>query len=256
MQYIFYILLGLLPSLIWLCFYLRKDKNPEPNSMILKIFFYGMLIAPIAIVFELLLIWLMDPTYNPLDILSHMPRNGFVAALLAATLIPALVEEYLKYAVVKFTVLKKSIFDEPTDAMIYCLIAGLGFASVENLMVLFKISFPDFNQALNTIGFRFLGATLVHALASAIVGYWLARGLLELKKRKKFILVGLTIAIIFHTCYNYFIVTAFNQTSQNLKLFFLYLIVTLLISVSLVVSYWFKKLKKQQSICLHHFLKK
>jgi len=256
MKYVFYILLGLLPSLIWLSFYLRKDKNPEPNSMILKIFFYGMLIAPIAIIFELLLIWLMNPTYNPLDILSYMPRSGYIAALLSATLIPALVEEYLKYAVVKFKVLKKSVFDEPTDAMIYCLIAGLGFASVENLMVLFKISFPDLGQALGTIGFRFLGATLVHALASAIVGYWLAKGLLDLKKRKRFVLIGLTIAIIFHTCYNYLIVTTFDQTSQNLKLFFLYLIVALLISTTLVVSYYFKKLKKEQSICLHHFSKK
>ena len=249
MQYIFYILLGLLPSLIWLCFYLRKDKNPEPNSMILKIFFYGMLIAPIAIVLELLLVWLMNPTYNPLDILSHMPQSGYIAALLTATLIPALVEEYLKYAVVKFTILKKSIFDEPTDAMIYCLIAGLGFAAVENLMILFKISFPDFSQALGTIGFRFLGATLVHALASAIVGYWLAKGLLELKKRRKFVLIGLTLAIIFHACYNYLIVTAFDQTSRNLKLFFVYLIVALLISVALTISYCFRKLKKQQSIC-------
>jgi len=249
MQYIFYILLGFLPSLIWLCFYLRKDKNPEPNSMILKIFFYGMLIAPIAIVLELLLVWLMNPTYNPLDILSHMPQSSFVAALLAATLVPALVEEYLKYAVVKFTVLKKSIFDEPTDAMIYCIISGLGFAAVENLMILFKISFPDFNQALSTIGFRFLGATLVHALASAIVGYWLAKGLLELKKRKRFILIGLTLAIIFHACYNYLVVTTFNQASQSLRLFFLYLIVALLISVALIISYCFRKLKKQQSIC-------
>ena len=250
MKYIFYILLGLLPSLIWLFFYLKKDKNPEPNSMIIRVFFLGMLIAPIAIVFELFLIWLLNPTTNPLDILSNMPQNSFISALLAATLIPALIEEYLKYAVVKFQVIKKSVFDEPTDAMIYCIIAALGFASVENLMVLFKINFPNFEESLTIIGFRFLGATLLHVLASAIIGYWLARSLLELNKRKKFILIGLTIAIILHACYNYLIVTTFNKTEN--QLFFLSIIAILLISVTMVISFCFKKLKKEQSICLHH----
>ena len=247
MRYFFYILLGLLPSLIWLSFYLKKDKNPEPNSMILKVFFFGMLIAPIAIIFELALIWLLNPTTNPLDILSKISQNNFIGALLAATLIPALVEEYLKYFVVKLKVIKKSIFDEPTDAMIYCIIAALGFASVENLMILFKISFPNFGQALGVIGFRFLGATLLHILASAIVGYWLARGLLELKKRTKFILIGLALAIIFHSCYNYLILATFNQADH--RLIFFSLIVILLISVAMIVSYCFRKLKKQQSIC-------
>jgi len=247
MKYVFYILLGLLPSLICLSFYLRKDKNPEPNRFVIKVFFLGALIAPLAIVFELLLIWLLNPTIHPFDILSHIPQNSFISALLAATLIPALVEEYLKYAVVRFQVIKKSVFDEPTDAMIYCIVAALGFAAVENLMVLFKVDFPNLGQALGVIGFRFLGATLLHVLASAIVGYWLARGLLELKKRKKFVLIGLTIAIAFHTCYNYLILTTFGETES--KLFFLSLIAILLISVALVISLCFKKLKKQQSIC-------
>ena len=247
MQYFFYILLGLLPSLIWLSFYLKKDKNPEPNSMIIKVFFFGMLIAPIAIIFEMALIWLLKPTTNPIDILSSMPQNNFLSAILAVTLIPALVEEYLKYAVVKFKVIKKSIFDEPTDAMIYCIVAALGFASVENLMILFKISFPDFGQAIGIMGFRFLGATLLHTLASAMVGYWLARGLLETKKRTKFILTGLTLAIVFHSCYNYLVLTTFEKTDY--KLFFFSLIVILLVSASLIVSYCFRKLKKQQSIC-------
>jgi RsiW-degrading membrane proteinase PrsW (M82 family) len=252
MQYIFYISLGLLPSLIWLSFYLRKDKNPEPNSMVIKIFFFGMLMAPLALVLELALIWLLNPTANPFDALPRMPQSSFIAAILAATLIPALVEEYLKYSVVKFKVLKNSVFDEPTDAMIYCIIAGLGFAAVENLMVVYGISFFNLKEALKTTSLRFLGATLVHALASGAVGYWLARGLLEFKKRKKYILVGLFIAIIFHSCYNLLILTFFNQTTINGKIFFLSLIVLLLVSAALIISFCFKKLKKQQSICINH----
>lgn len=248
-HYTFYISLGLLPSLIWLSFYLRKDKHPEPNSMVLKIFFYGMLLAPLAIFFELLLVWLINPTSNPLALLSQMPQNGTIRIILAATLIPALVEEYLKYGVVKLKVLKNAAFDEPIDAMIYFIIVGLGFAAIENLLILFRLPFDDLSQAIGTIAFRFLGATLVHALASAMIGYWLALGLLYSKKRRRYIFIGLGLAITFHSCYNYLVVTTFNQTGGNQKLLFFSAIIVLMIATALAVSVFLKKLRKQQAIC-------
>ncbi len=247
MHYPFYILLGLLPSLVWLSFYLRKDKHPEPNSVVLQIFIYGMLLAPLAIVLELLLIWLLEPSIDFSSLLSRTGQGSLLKIILAATLIPALVEEYLKYSVVKYKVLKSSVFDEPVDAMLYCIIAGLGFAAVENLLIIFKnTSFPD---ALTVISLRFLGATLVHALASGMVGYWLALGLLYTKQRKKLILTGLTLAIIFHSCYNYLTITFFNRVIFEQKIIFLSLIVFLLIFVAFLVSYYFRKLKRQQAIC-------
>ncbi|MCG2809726.1 MAG: PrsW family glutamic-type intramembrane protease, partial [Candidatus Portnoybacteria bacterium] len=102
MHYFLYIFLGLLPSLIWLSFYLRKDQRPEPNSVVLKLFFWGILITPFAIVLELLLVWALNPDLEFWSILSQMPQNGFLKIILAATLVPAVVEEYLKYAVVRF----------------------------------------------------------------------------------------------------------------------------------------------------------
>src|SRR3989339_590236 len=185
MRYLFYILLGLLPSAIWLSFYLRKDKRPEPNTLIITMFIRGMLLAPLAIILELFLIWLMTPNSNPLELLSNGQPTLWWKVLLAATLIPAVVEEYLKYSAVRFKILKNSEFDEPTDAMIYCIIVGLGFAAVENLLILFRVSFLDFGQALGTIALRFVGATLVHALAGGIVGYWLSRAILNPDKKKK-----------------------------------------------------------------------
>jgi len=251
MHYPFYILLGLLPSSVWLAFYLRKDRHPEPNSMVLRIFIWGMLLAPLAIILELLLIWLFNPSFDFSSFFSQTAKNSLLMIILSATLVPALVEEYLKYSVVKFRILKNSEFDEPIDAMLYCIIAGLGFAAVENLLILFKIPFPSFPEALTTIGLRFLGATLVHALASGIVGYWLALGLLHLKQRKKLILTGLAIAIVFHSCYNYLVITFFNQVTPYQKIIFLLMIVFLLMAVAFLVSYYFNKLRKQQAICIN-----
>ena len=248
MQYIFYISLGLLPSLICLSFYLRKDKNPEPNSIIIKVFIWGMLLAPLAIILELVLIWFLNPGMSVSELLSQTNQNSIIKVVLAATLIPALIEEYLKYSIIKQKFLKNPECDEPTDVILYCIIAGLGFAAVENLLVVFKGSFPNIGESLGIIGFRFLGATLVHALAAGIVGYWLALGLLNPKKRKRLILIGLTIAIIFHACYNYLIIISLNKVGSY-KIIFISLIVILLVSAALFVSLYFRKLKKQKSIC-------
>jgi len=217
--------------------------------MVIKIFIWGMILAPLAIILELLLIWLLNPTTYPLSLLREMPQDGFIRVILAATLVPALVEEYLKYSVVKLKVLKHSEFDEPIDAMLYCIIAGLGFAAIENLLVIFKVSSPDLAETLSTIGFRFVGATLVHALASGIVGYWLALGILYTKHRKKLISIGLLIAIFIHSCYNYLIITAFDQISVNKEIMLLSITAVLLITSALLVSLYFRKLKKQQAIC-------
>ena len=248
MQYVFYICLGLLPSLIWLSFYLRKDKHPEPNSIIIRVFIWGMLLAPLAIILELLLIWLLNPSYNLTALLSQTNYDSMIKTILAATLIPALVEEYLKYSIVKHRFLRKPAFDEPTDVILYCIIAGLGFAAIENILVVFKGSFPNFGESFGIIGFRFLGATLLHALACGITGYWLALGLLNAKKRKRFILTGLTLAIVLHSCYNYLIITALNRT-DGYKIILIFATVILLFSAALFVSLYFKKLKKQKSIC-------
>jgi len=52
MLFSFYIVLATLPSLVWLLFYLRKDKHPEPNSMVIKVFTLGILSAFAAVILE------------------------------------------------------------------------------------------------------------------------------------------------------------------------------------------------------------
>ena len=52
MLYFLYLVFGVLPSIIWLLFFLREDAHPESNRMILKVFFYGIIAAFIAVIFE------------------------------------------------------------------------------------------------------------------------------------------------------------------------------------------------------------
>lgn len=244
--YLFYIILGFLPSFIWLLFYLRKDSHPEPNSQVLKIFIWGMLIAPLAVLLQFGLIWLTKPSFDIkiiFSLFSHLEKTwrGFLVLIIFAPL----VEEYLKYAIVKEKILKSKDFDEPLDVMLYLIIGALGFAAVENLIVILKTPLMPISQALSTISFRFIGATFLHALASGIVGYFLAKSFLETKKRFPLIIHGLVLAIIFHSSYNYLI----NLLDQNYSLLTVLLIIGLLASAAIFVSISFKKLKKQLSIC-------
>ena len=168
MLYLLY-LLGFLPSIIWLLFYLRKDVHPESNQAILKVFFYGMLIAFAAIFLEI----------GFKKISSNLLLYLFVGG--------ALVEEYLKYLVVKLEVLRSSELDEPIDIMLYMIIAGLGFAALENILILVKYHpFLELPKTLEISTLRFLTATFLHALCSGIVGYFLAISFFNLKKQKSF----------------------------------------------------------------------
>lgn len=202
---IFLIPIGLLPGIIWLLYFLGEDrKKPEPKGMIIKTFCWGMLIALVAIIIEFSLGW----TFG---IDSFYPKNLF-QFILTFFIVSAAVEEYLKYFVVKTTVLKKPAFDEPIDAMIYCIIAALGFASVENLMIVWGMSLKEISNPFGVMALRFVGATLLHALASGIVGYWLGKAWFSKPKKSKFaqtilVGIGLTLAIIFHGLFNWAIVT-------------------------------------------------
>jgi len=227
MLYLLY-LLGFLPSIIWLLFYLRKDVHPESNQAILKVFFYGMLIAFAAIFLEI----------GFKKISSNLLLYLFVGG--------ALVEEYLKYLVVKLEVLRSSELDEPIDIMLYMIIAGLGFAALENILILINYHpFLQLPKTLEIIILRFLTATFLHALCSGIVGYFLAISFFNLKKQKKFLLMGLGIAIALHGSYNLSII----KIDDWKKFISPVIILIILIGAAWFVSLGFKKLKRLKSIC-------
>jgi len=230
MYYLLY-LLGFLPSLIWLLFYLRKDAHPEPNRMIIKIFFFGIVVAFLAIFFE------RGADY----LFNFLKKQETLRSLLAIFLGGALIEEYLKYLVVRFGVYKSTELDEPFDLLLYMIISALGFAALENILVLTSyhpILTPD--QAVKTMIGRFISATFLHALTSAIFGYFLILSFYRPKNKYFFFFTGLIIATSLHGVYNFSII----------KLKDLLLPAIILIASALFVSYAIKKVKRLKSVCL------
>lgn len=235
MSYFFYLIFGLLPSVIWLLFFLRKDVHPESNRMILKVFFYGGLFAILAVLIEI-------GIYEIISKLAIKISPIFIS-LLYWFLAIALVEETLKYLVVKKKVLNNPEFDEPLDAMLYMIIAALGFAALENILILYFLEGPfHFFETFTISSLRFVGATFLHALCSGTVGYFLALSLLETKKRFKLQATGLGIAIFLHGLYNFSIMEIEGSLKFGIP-------VIILIGLALLVSLGFKHLKKLKSVC-------
>lgn len=224
MNYFILIIFGFLPSIIWLLFYLRKDAHPEPKAMVLKIFFLGMIITIPTAGLEILIF--KGFNYLPFSSYSILLLNVFIGV--------AFIEEIMKYAIIRQKVLKSPEFDEPVDGMIYMIIAALGFAAIENLLILFPLN--KFFEIFTVSALRFLGATFLHILCSAVIGYFLALYWFEIKKSKALVFVGIGIAVILHGIYNFSIIAV----PGNLK-FVAPLII--LIGLSVFVSIAFRKLK-------------
>ena len=237
MAYLIYIPFGVLPSIIWLLFYLRKDAHPESNRMILKIFFWGMLIAVPAALLEL-------GIFQEINKLRGIGAPEFLIFILYMFIGIALIEEALKYLIVKAKVLKHSEFDEPLDIMLYMIIAALGFAALENILVLLPLGSPfRFWEASLLSSLRFVGATFLHALCSGLVGYFLALSFSEPKKRIKMTIIGLGIAVFLHGLYNFSIITIEGSEKFVIP-------IIILVALACFVSYGFQKLKKMKSVCL------
>lgn len=239
MIYLLYIIFGLAPSIIWLLFYLRKDVHPESNKMVLKIFSWGMLASLPVLLIEVAISEGLARLNFPVVILLFL--NFFIGV--------AITEEGIKYLVVRDKVLKDPEFDEPVDAMLYMIIAALGFAALENILVLFPgqetLLFSEiFRQTIIISFLRFIGATFLHALCSGVLGYFLALSFFEAKKRTRLIISGLTIATILHGFFNLFII----RMEEDFWLSLIFLI-AILAGLGFFVSLGFRKVKRLASIC-------
>ena len=177
--------LGVLPSGIWLMYFLRKDVHQEPNRIILLVFAAGMGSALVALVIERAVL----PVFSMLS----SPLSAFASLFIGV----ALVEELVKYGAVRFTVLNRRVVDEPIDIPLYFIVAGLGFAALENVLVLVGVGMPwNTPEIAGLSALRFLGAVFLHALVSGMLGYFIVRNRL---------FAGLCSAVILHGLFNWFI---------------------------------------------------
>lgn len=197
-DFAFAFLFGLIPALFWLWFWLREDhKNPEPMLLIAITFIAGMAVVPVALPLQKMAI----------DIYSGSN----------VILVWVIIEEVLKYTAALLVIFWNKAVDEPIDYVIYMIAIALGFSSLENaLFVLTPFSLHEYTTVAVTGSFRFLGASLLHVLASATIGIFLGFAFYKSKLQKVLYgLAGLFIAISLHALFNFFIIKASEPGREN-----------------------------------------
>ncbi|OHA67836.1 MAG: hypothetical protein A3C82_01500 [Candidatus Wildermuthbacteria bacterium RIFCSPHIGHO2_02_FULL_47_12] len=228
MNYPLFLFFGLAPSIVWLLFYLRKDSHPEPKRFIGKVFLWGMLFTIPAIAIELFL----------KSFIFNIPVQYEIQLALYFFFGVALVEEWLKYIVVRAFVFYKAQLNEAVDVMIYMVASAMGFAALENIFLLSGLGpFSPLSNIMALSAIRLVGATLLHALASGFFGYFLARAFLEPKKGFAYFAAGLLASSLLHALFN-FAILELEGTARIL------LPLALLTGLAVIVSFFFEKLKR------------
>lgn len=198
--FLFALLGGILPALLWLRFWLREDgRRPEPPALLMASFLSGMAAVFLAAALE-----------QGACLLFESPLCGIAEGdeFLAVTL--AFIEETIKFLMVFLIVFHTKFFDEPVDALIYLITAALGFAAMENTLYLFEAVLDQgILMAIISGNLRFIGATVLHVAASAVVGIFVAFSFYRSVGEKVFwTLAGITIAVLLHALFNIFIIKA------------------------------------------------
>lgn len=215
---------GIIPALIWLLFWLREDKHPEPRKVILITFLFGMVSVPLALPFQ----YFISKYFAGGEELSAIATNSLLLASLIIFLW-ASVEEILKYIASHLIFLQRKEIDEPMDWVIYMISTALGFSAAENALFLISpLLEGNVVRSLATGNLRFIGATLLHVICSAIIGVFLAFAFYKSKHIKTiYRSVGILTAIFLHTAFNLFIII--NEQSTMLVFSFVWIAVIALI---------------------------
>lgn len=211
---------GMIPALIWLWFWLKQEeKKPEPGNVLMATFILGMLSVILVIPIQKV-IHSLNPSSN-LEIIAW-----------------ATAEEVIKYLAVILVAYRNKHIDQPLDWVIYLMTAGLGFAALENtLFLITPLSLGQDTVTLLTGGLRFLGSTLLHAIAGGIIGVALGLSFFLKKNWRRFYLMGgFFFAIALHSIFNFFIIK--NNGTDFFKVFaFLWV-------VSVVAMLLFEKVRR------------
>lgn len=205
---------GVLPALLWLWFWLKEDRlHPEPRALLTLAFFSGMLVVIPAIPLERF-IW-----------------NG--TANMALVIVGwAVIEEVFKYAASYFSALRKRDNDEPIDSLIYLITTALGFAALENTFFLVgALKGSDIAHGIDLGVLRFVGATLLHVVASGTLGFFLALGFYKRRFIKRIDwIAGLFAAIALHSLFNLYILKGGGDGGYTFSVFaFVWLAIILLL---------------------------
>lgn len=187
-------ILAVLPGLI-ICWYIyRLDKYEKESKLQLIIcFFLGMLATIPVYYLERWAQWVDNYI------------SGHIALILFSSFfVVGLGEELSKFIAFYIYPFQRSFFNEPFDGIIYAVMISMGFATLENILYANR-------YGIETTLMRAFTAVPAHAAFAVIVGYYAGLARFTPGRRAVFLLKGLSIAILTHGLYDFFILQEYIE---------------------------------------------
>ncbi len=210
--FIFALVSGTLPSVIWLWYWIKEDDIKKPPLGLVALTFITGMLAVILVV----------PLEKFMEAHFHNQPTLIVAW--------AVCEEALKLGAFGVIAWASKYCEEPIDYPVYCMTAALGFAALENTMYLIKpIGMQDTTVTLLTTNLRFLGSTLLHSITTGFVGLMMGLAFFQTASIRFFsLVVGFALAVGLHSVFNFFIM---KNNGENFLQVFAVLWVVSIISI-------------------------
>ena len=215
--FIFFLFIGALPSLLWLVYFLRKDKDREPFDTLFQLFILGGISTLFALILELAYGSIFSQFFKgysdlencifgicfDLDTKSMLYENFYIGIYMLLGI--SVIEELAKFIFARLKMKKDKYFDLPVDGMIYLIVVALGFAAVENTA--FVSGMTNLDSIINLLYLRAITATLLHVIASGVFGYFFSLSLVYYRLKYLMIFIGFLGAVLIHTIFNFLIIT-------------------------------------------------
>ncbi|MCB1176303.1 MAG: PrsW family intramembrane metalloprotease, partial [Leptospiraceae bacterium] len=193
MEILLLLLISFLPGIVLLVYILYMDRNErEPIGLVLKTLGRGALSTIPAILIE------MGMEYIHPIFTDSAPKT-LETAIVQSFIQIAPAEEFCKLMAMLLFIWKNPEFNEENDGIVYVSASALGFAIFENI---FYVVSGGFGVGV----LRSITAMPLHCFTGVIMGYFvgLAKFSSTQSEAKKKIIIGFTIAVIFHGVYDTF----------------------------------------------------
>ena len=171
---------------IMLYIYLRDKHEREPFWLLLLSFVYGGLSTLMTLAIS-----------YPVNLIIFSETESAIHEFFTAFFKIALIEEFSKFIFVRFILYYNRNFNEPFDGIVYAIMVGMGFATVENVIYVFQYGFK-------TGVLRMFTAVPAHAVFAMLMGYFIGKAKFTHRKTVLYSVIALFGAALFHGSYDYF----------------------------------------------------
>jgi len=182
-----YLTLALAPAVAFILYIYYRDKHDrEPLFALLRAFFFGAICVVPAALLEI-----------KFEVKSG---NSLLSTALSTFIVIAGAEEGCKYLFMRWAAYNKKAFNEPFDGIVYCVMVGMGFAALENVLYVFQA-----NDPFQTAIMRMLTAVPAHFTFAVIMGYYVGLAKFNPEKSTQYTVLGIGGAMFFHGFYDFFL---------------------------------------------------